>query len=188
MTWLLRKIDDLDPWFRLAESTDIEALVNEPPLWAVRLFIPSPKDQGSLSLYEVADEAEAKVVAGAWGFTLGDIDKAATKVSFVAAPRQQIEDAGFVVTATPGGLNHVCDRQHRGICPQTVLQASKLAGLVIAGELFTFEGKIVQKVAMVEAQETRFDFAPIAKRGSQVTAARNILKLVGSSDLTVSGP
>jgi hypothetical protein len=187
MTWLLRKVDDLDPWLKLAEEDDLSPIIANPPLWAIRLFIPSQKDEGSLSLYEVADENEAKLVAAAWGFNIGDIGKSGTKISFIAAKRQVIEEAGFAVEDSPGGLHHATDDQHRGISPATVDGAKSLAGIFIAGEMFTFEGKIVQAAATDEARSERFKFGPIAKLGSGNTAARNVLKLVGDEVVAVKG-
>lgn len=187
MTLLLRKIDDLDPWLTLGEAPDLNAIAADPPLWAVRLFIPSPKDKGSLSLYEVEDEDEAKCVAGAWGFTLGEIDKSATKVSFIAADRIKIESAGFKIDASDGGLHHSTDSRHRDISPTNLDQVKILAGLFITGELFNFEGKIVRIAATNEARAERFKFVSIAKLGSGNLAARNILKLVGEEVIAVKG-
>jgi hypothetical protein len=188
MTWLLRKIDELDPWLKLAETDDLAAVAANPPLWAIRLFIPSPRDEGSLSLYEVDDENGAKRVAAAWGFTIGDIDKVATnKVSFIAASRASIEAAGFIIENSPGELNHATDDQHRGISPADLEQAKALAGLFIEGELFPFEGKTVQIAATEEARTEQFKFGLIAKRGGGNTAAKNVLKLVGNDVIWVRG-
>lgn len=188
MTWLLRKIDELDPWLTLNEVDDLAAVAANPPLWAIRLFIPSSDDKGSLSLYEVEDEDGAKRVAAAWGFTIGEIDKAATnKISFIGASREAIEAAGFTIENSPGELNHATDDQHRGISPSDLDQAKVLAGLFIQGEPFIFEGKTVQSAATEEARAEQFKFGPIAKRGSGNKAARNVLKLVGDAVVSVRG-
>lgn len=187
MTWLLRKVDDLDPWLKLAEEEDVNRVATDPPLWAIRLFIPSQKDKGSLSLYEVADEAEAQLVAAAWGFNIGDIGKCGTKISFIAAKRCVIEGAGFRIENSLGGLHHALDSQHRGITPGSLDQVKKLTGIFIKGELFPFEGKTVQATAINEARCERFKFGLIAKLGSNNTAARNILKLVSEEVVVVNG-
>lgn len=187
MTWLLRKVDDLDPWLKLVDEEDLSATIENPPLWAIRLFIPSVKDRGSLSLYEVQDEPAAKPVAAAWGFILGDIAKSTTPVSFIAVERSKLEAAGFVIEDSPGGLHHETDNLHRGISPANLEEAKKLAGLFIDGELFRFEGKTVQLAAKEEARLERFKFVPIAKLGPDHRAAKNVLKLVCEEVVAVRG-
>lgn len=187
MTWLIRKIDDPDPWLDLGDPEEAARLMANPPLWAVRLFIPSLKDEGSLSLYEVDGEEGAKQVAAAWGFSLGDIDKASTKISFIAASRESIEQSGFDIEHSMGALNHITDEQHRGISLHTWDDAKQLTQLFIVGELFNFEAKIVKSMATQEAQAEHFKFREIARKGSNNTAARNILKLIGSDDVGVRG-
>jgi len=187
MTWILRKIDVVDPWLPLAEIEEVTSLQANPPLWAIRLFIPSAKDEGSLSFYEVDELTDAKSIAAAFGFMTGDMAKAKTKVSFVAVKRGDIEAAGFVIEESDGGLFHHCDKQHRGISPSNLEDAAKLAGLFVAGELATFEGKIVQAAADQEARLDHFEIASLAKTGSQSSAGRNVLTFLSNNVIQAKG-
>lgn len=174
MTLVLRKIDDLKPWTKLADE-DLTEMTANPPLWAIRLFIPSIKDKGSLSFFEVENNDEAEAIAAAFNFRF--FESWSQQISFIAVERKSIEEAGFAIETSLGTLNHTMDLAHRGISPQTIEGSIKLAALFVQGEPIIFNGKKLIERAKGDARSNHFDFPPIAKE--KKFGAANLLKFIG---------
>lgn len=183
MTLLLRKIDALDPWLN---EGDLAAVAADPPIWAVREFMPSQKDGIDLSLHEVADESEAHRVAAAWAMLNTSPEK--LRIAFAAVDRSAIEDIGLTITSSGGTHNHVfSDAQHRGLTIPSQTAVVAVASAFLRGDVIVIEPRLVMRALEAEIRSNGFQTVPIARAGTGNMAAKNLLKFIALQFCEVRG-
>lgn len=137
MTLLLRSISDTKAW-KNAFERDAEAARETVPIWAYREFTPAERDQGGLSVYEIAegDRQQATRVASAYATLVPTVGP----LLLIGVQRSDIEEAGLGITATDGEtFDGVVNSWHREIEVLTLDHLQTLARLFVYGSIFRLE-------------------------------------------------
>jgi len=133
------------------------------PVDALREFIPSAKDKGWLSVFEVAELADARQVAAASTVHRGQRSK--QRRVFLAAEVERFKDLGLQVRANAGAFScPTVDGWHREIEISTYDDAVRLARLFLNGEIQVCEPKDVGNAATDAARTGAFVFAKLAEK------------------------
>jgi hypothetical protein len=187
MTLLIRGIVSVDRWLRFGEPTAAEQAVANPPIWAIREFIPKETEGEVLSLYEVGGEDEALIVAAAFAFNSKDFDK--KRIVWAAAEKGGLQADGLEISCSKGRLCHeLADARHREVRVATVSAAVRLAVNFIKGDVFSFEGKVIGTAARNYAREGQFIYSRLGKRDYPTNWAwKNVSQLVLEQVVSVRG-
>lgn len=185
MTWLLRKVTSIKDWVAFEVPTGHF----DAPVWAVREFVPSDRDQGEVSVFEIANANEALVIAGAWAFNFYDgLDKGQT--FFVAAEMQSLVEDGIEVKPSPGRLRHAfADACHRVAVVRDLGILNRVAcHFLRSNQAYSFEGKNVGASARNSAEQNMLSYEQIHQKKFETNwAGKNLLGLIGSRNLEVRG-
>lgn len=142
------------------ETAEDEGLV---PVDALREFIPSAKDKGWLSVFEVSTLADAREVAAASTVHRGQSNK--ERRVFLGAEVGCFTELGLKVRSTPGNFNcPKVDAWHREIQISTCDDVVRLARLFLNGEIQFWEPKDVDRAAADAARIGAFEFAKLAEK------------------------
>lgn len=186
MTLLIRHLGSTSSW--VAAGATLTDLAGDPPLWALREFMPSERDAGGLSVFAVEGEDEALVVAGAIIMARLTIDKGAP-IMVASTPLALVTTAGIEVEVTPGELHHTrADQLHRDLKIPDPSTLTLVASAFMRGDIFTFTAKEAAQAARAAIRADQFDCKAIAKIGFEGNArAKNVLKFIGEDYADVKG-
>ena len=189
MSRLIRRVQASDLWAKLASSS-IDAAIANPPLWAVRDFIPSERDGDGLSVFEVADDddKQVEIIAAAWRMSFEE--KLESKnVLFASVRIDIILEQGLTINKTMGNLKHkVADDLHRELVIPTVEAAKLVASLFLSGDPISVEGKDIRASAIKGARNDYFDFAALVKgRGLSIPPVKHLVSFVSDRVVSVRG-
>lgn len=137
--------------------------------WALSLFLPSEKDNGSLSVYEVDDETQARTVAAALMMKAKDDQRYA----FAVADTGAIIGAKVKVITSQGTTSHAgIDQLHRDLRIPSVAVAMTVASLFLNGDVFAFEKKELWPELSKEAAADQFNHLKLAETGGNFYPGR----------------
>jgi hypothetical protein len=156
------------------------------PLWALREFIPSPRDKDSLSLYEIQSEEEIEEIAGAFHFTgMG----AEAQTFFLGAETGSLAAAGFEIKSTRGTLHHSeVDGKHREVRIETFRCSANLTRLFLTGLFYTIQKAQAEKAWRKSVDLNLFDYPRLIAGGNDNHSAKNLLSLIRDNTLLVMPP
>ena len=187
MSLLIRRMQgNLGSWQRLLQDSTLEALRHSPPLWVIKDFLPTERDAGCISVFEVADEDEALLVASAFAFR----EKLEARQLYFSAAMQQIRSNAINVVSSNGNLDHdFADKQHREIVIGDLRDAAKIAGLFVTGTMMSFEGKSLLATAKASARQGQFNITKICARKplSDNAGALHTARFIGEADIRAQG-
>lgn len=178
MTIYLRRFDQLELLLGLSE-----AQLNDPPLWLIKSFLPDARENGTISLFEVADRAEAQVIAAAFGMLR---PKLKDRVGFLSCDADLLQQTGLKIAPTPGDLHHeFADGRHRDLHLATAADARTVAVAFAQGDPIQVEGKIVEQAAHTSIRLNQFACVTLA--GRPETAGRHLLGFVRENIAVLQG-
>lgn len=184
MTMLIRFVDDYALWLDLGMAG---ADAGELPIWAIRDFLPSKRDGSGLSVYEVEDEDEALLIAGAFAFQEQKMDGGST--SFMAAERAAVEGAGISIAVTPSKLgNSFADPKHRDLHIDDMNAVNRVVRAFLNGQPLHFEGKVVGQAARSSARSNHISYSKLSDMSFATNwRAKNLLTFIKEKVVDVQG-
>lgn len=132
MTVLLRRITETKAWKNAFEraAADSDSSV---PAWCYAEFVPSPRDEGGLSVYEFyGDPKEFQRISAAYAL----MDRVSGELMWVGASRADIEGAGLTINEIKGetfddGVNQL----HREILVKDWNDIGRLTSIFTEGSV-----------------------------------------------------
>jgi len=183
----IRTIEELEQFQEADDQGRLKITPADPvPIVALREFTPRPRDKGGLSLFEVADKADALRVAGAASLLANELGKKRTM--FLGAERSAVEALNIKLTKTAGTLKHpYVDNKHWEADVADHQDACNLARLFLEGEIFIYEGRDVANEARRAVRLNDFDFLKLAEGGPGSPAGKHLLSFVRDRVARVEG-
>lgn len=144
-------------------------------------FIPSPKDQGSLSLFQVTDESDAAVVAAAIRFNQGTISACHMAVADVGS----LEAQGLRIKKNSGGTYHpAVNDLHYEVEITSIADLNKVVQVFLEGDYYRIEQPRVHETLQDTAKTGKIDLESVVDKINGSVATRT-LELVKSKHLAI---
>ena len=179
---LARLLDDSSKWLRCMDAA--KAGYGVAPPQSISAFVPSPKDNGWLSLFRVNDNDEAAVVAAAIRFNQGEI----LACPMAIADSEHLKSLGLSIRQSPGKTYHAdVNDIHFEVEIANIDDLNKVVGAFLAGEFHRVEQPEVMRRLQGTAQSAKIDFdAVVGQTKISGSVATRTLELVKSKHLAIS--
>jgi hypothetical protein len=179
---LARLVDDGGLWVKCRDAAK-DGFEQAPPQ-SILSFIPSPKDEGWLSLFRVNDDDEAEFVAAAIRYNQGEI----LACHMAIAHSEKLQELGLKIRKSPGKTYHAeVNDIHYEVNVASIDDLNKIAGAFLAGEYSRIETPRVLQSLQVTAKAEKIDFSAIVESTSiNGKVATRTLELVKSKHLAIA--
>jgi hypothetical protein len=187
MTLLLRSLASTKQWLKFGETPEPPTEAIDPPLWALRECTPSERDGDGLSVFEVDNEDQARIIAGAFSF--GNEKLESGRVVFAVADKDEMLNEGLAITEEPGRLRHLfADPRHRLVRVPDLRTAMRVTWHFLNGGLFSFEGKDAAEATRQAARRDQLVFTSLSKQNFVTNwQGKNLIRFVDDGIVAVKG-
>mgnify|MGYP003626908669 CR=1 FL=1 len=170
---LARLVNDGSTWFEAVADPNVNGFNLKPE--ALSSFIPSPKDNGWLSLYVIDEIDDEELIAAALAYNRGTIEAS----HFVAADSSLLEAKGLKIQKTIGETFHsgVNNKHYELHIPdaETLLKAVEI---FVAGEYRPVENSRVRERLGQSAVNDNIDFSLVLANKINGNVATRTLEMV----------
>jgi len=178
VTILLRRIAEAKSWRALERTPITDGHV---PNWVLREFLPTPRDQNIISVYEVAENDKqaldrlASALLVSWN---------ADHFLFVGARRSDLESSGIIVSDDTGGtFDQQVNAWHRGLKIENVEQAQTVSRHFLTGKMaFRYSRKESLEAASHHASSGNIDLMRAWKKSETRMV---VIQLIDANAATV---